>query len=134
MTGYAGQKMLVAGLGASGVAAVRYLLSEGAEIHVWDATRSPPKLAEVIDKISTDYNFCGKSITSLPLETYTAGVLSPGIALDSELALALRKAGVVIIGDIELFARAANDAGVPVIGITGSNGKSTVTTLVGEMA
>ncbi|MGH8455571.1 MAG: UDP-N-acetylmuramoyl-L-alanine--D-glutamate ligase [Stenotrophobium sp.] len=128
---YAGQKMLVAGLGASGVAAVRHLLVESAEVHVWDATRSPPKATEIIDKISNKYNFCGQNITSLPLKTYGAGVLSPGIPLDSELALALRQAGVEIIGEIELFARAAN---APVIGITGSNGKSTVTTLVGEMA
>ena len=134
MPRYDGQRMLVAGLGASGVAAVRYLLSEGAEVHVWDATRSPARLAEVSDKISKEYNFCGQNITSLPLQTYRAGVLSPGISPASELAVALQKAGVEIIGDIELFARAANDAGVPVIGITGSNGKSTVTTLVGEMA
>ncbi|MGH8460015.1 MAG: UDP-N-acetylmuramoyl-L-alanine--D-glutamate ligase [Stenotrophobium sp.] len=131
---YAGQKMLVAGLGASGVSAVRYLLAQGAEVHVWDATRSPPKLMEVSDKIYSENNFCGQNITDLQLEPYVAGVLSPGISLDSELAQALQKAGVEIIGDIELFAREANAAGVPVIGITGSNGKSTVTTLVGEMA
>lgn len=131
MTRYVGQRFLVAGLGASGVSAVRYLLSEGAEVLVWDATRSPPKLAEISDKISLKNNYCGQNITSIPLQSLTAGVLSPGISLTSELAVALQQAGVSIIGDIELFARAVN---APVIGITGSNGKSTVTTLVGEMA
>ena len=131
---YAGQKMLVAGLGASGVSAVRYLLSEGADVHVWDATRTPPKWVESSVNISNESNYCGQNITHCPLQTYAAGVLSPGIPPDSEVGQALRNAGVEIIGDIELFARAANDAGVPVIGITGSNGKSTVTTLVGEMA
>ena len=126
--------MLVAGLGASGVSAVRYLLSEGADVHVWDATRTPPKWVASSLNISNKSNFCGQNITDCPLQTYTAGVLSPGIAPDSEVGQALRAAGVEIIGDIELFARAANDSGVPVVGITGSNGKSTVTTLVGEMA
>ncbi|HWU68526.1 MAG TPA: UDP-N-acetylmuramoyl-L-alanine--D-glutamate ligase, partial [Stenotrophobium sp.] len=69
-----------------------------------------------------------------PLQTYTAGVVSPGIAQTHPLVQALHAARIPVIGDIELFAREANDAGVPVIGITGSNGKSTVTTLVGEMA
>jgi UDP-N-acetylmuramoylalanine--D-glutamate ligase len=131
MPRYDGQRILVAGLGASGVSAVRYLLSAGAEVLVWDATRSPSRLAEVCDEIYSKNNYCGQNITNLPLKVLRAGVLSPGISLASELALALQKASVEIIGDIELFARAAN---APVIGITGSNGKSTVTTLVGEMA
>lgn len=124
--------MLVAGLGASGVAAVRYLQSEGASVQVWDSNGVPPKLAEL--NTSAADNLCGKRPAELQLSAYSAVVLSPGISLDSDLALALKAASVEIIGDIELFARAANDAGVPVIGITGSNGKSTVTTLVGEMA
>lgn len=134
MKRYAGQKMLVAGLGASGVAAVRYLLSEGASVQVWDSTGAPPKLAEIKDSISAADNLCGKNVSDLALGSFKTAVLSPGISLESELAVALKAAAVEIIGDIELFARAANDAGVPVIGITGSNGKSTVTTLVGEMA
>lgn len=134
MKRYDGQKILVAGLGASGVAAVRYLLSEGADVSVWDATGSPPKLADIRDHIPSAQNFCGNSVSELPLARIQTAVLSPGISLASELAMALKAAGIEVIGDIELFARAANDAGVPVIGITGSNGKSTVTTLVGEMA
>lgn len=126
--------MLVAGLGASGVAAVRYLLAEGANVQVWDSTRAPPRLSEIKDHISAADNLCGSKVSELALAAYKAAVLSPGISLESELALALKAAGVEIVGDIELFARAANDVGVPVIGITGSNGKSTVTTLVGEMA
>ena len=126
--------MLVAGLGASGVAAVRYLLSEGASVQVWDSAAAPPKLAEIRGEIPAANNLCGKKVGELQLDAYQTAVLSPGISLDSELAVALKSAKVEIIGDIELFARAANDAGVPVIGITGSNGKSTVTTLVGAMA
>ncbi len=126
--------MLVAGLGASGVAAVRYLLSEGASVQLWDANSAPPRLAEISDRIAAADTLCGKAVSELSLGSYKTAVLSPGISLESALALALKAAGVEIIGDIELFARAANDASIPVIGITGSNGKSTVTTLVGEMA
>ncbi|MGH8505576.1 MAG: UDP-N-acetylmuramoyl-L-alanine--D-glutamate ligase, partial [Stenotrophobium sp.] len=126
--------MLVAGLGVSGLSAVRFLLAQGAEVDVWDATRSTEKLAEFSYKLDNKNNYTGQNITTLPLQTYTAGVVSPGIALTHPLVQALNAAQIPVIGDIELFARAANDAGVPVIGVTGSNGKSTVTTLVGEMA
>lgn len=134
MPRYDGQRFLVAGLGASGVSAVRYLLSEGAEVHVWDAARNPPRLAEVRDKLDGKNIFSSENIADCLGRPYTAGVVSPGIPLTHPLVKGLADAGVPVIGDIELFARAANDANVPVIGITGSNGKSTVTTLVGEMA
>lgn len=123
--------MLVAGLGASGISAVRYLLAEGAEVHAWDATRSPPRLAEISDKLDTKNIYSQENLTNIPYASYVAGVVSPGISLTHPLVKGLADAGVPVIGDIELFARAAN---APVIGITGSNGKSTVTTLVGEMA
>lgn len=128
---YAGKKFLVMGLGASGVAAARYLLAEGAEVHVTDGTRLPAKDAELSDKILENNKYYGEIKTDYPLEQYESGVVSPGISLQEPLVQRFLKAGVPVIGDIELFARAAN---APVIGITGSNGKSTVTTLVGEMA
>ena len=128
---YAGTRFLVAGLGASGVSAVRYLLQQGAEVHVTDAAREPAHAAEVRDKLDEDKIFFGELKTSFPANHYHAGVVSPGIALSHPLVLGLQQAGVPVIGDIELFAHAAR---APVIGITGSNGKSTVTTLVGEMA
>lgn len=134
MSRYAGQKMLVAGLGASGLSAVRFLLAQGAVVDVWDASRCSEKLAEFSYKLDDKNDYTGQDITILPWQTYAAGVVSPGIALTHPLVQALNAANVPVIGDIELFARAANDAAVPVIGITGSNGKSTVTTLVGEMA
>jgi UDP-N-acetylmuramoylalanine--D-glutamate ligase len=66
-----------------------------------------------------------------PVKSYAVAAISPGVSLDEPFVRALRDAGVPTFGDIELFAREAN---APVIAITGSNGKSTVTTLVGEMA
>ena len=128
---YAGARFLVAGLGASGLSAVRYLLEHGAEVHVTDAASEPARAAEICDKIEKDKIFFGELKTSFPYQHYHAGVVSPGIPLSHPLVRGLQGAGVPVIGDIELFAHAAQ---APVIGITGSNGKSTVTTLVGEMA
>ena len=56
---------------------------------------------------------------------------SPGVSLDVPFFVEARRRGLEIVGDIELFARAVD---APVVGITGTNGKSTVTTLVGRMA
>lgn len=128
---YAGKKFLVMGLGASGVAAARYLLAEGAEVHVTDGSRLPARDAELSDKILEINKYYGEINTNHSLEIYESGVVSPGISLQEPLVQRFLAAGVPVIGDVELFARAAN---APVIGITGSNGKSTVTTLVGEMA
>lgn len=128
---YAGKTFLVIGLGASGVSAARYLLAEGATVHVTDATRLPARDAELSDKITSNFKFYGQLKTPFPLAIYEAGVVSPGVPLSEAFVQSLQQAGVPVIGDIELFARAAN---APVVGITGSNGKSTVTTLVGEMA
>ena len=128
---YFGKKFLVAGLGASGVSAARYLLAEGAEVHVTDANRLPSRDTELCDKISINNKYYGYLHTSHSLTHYEAVVASPGISLNDSFLQSAQQAGVAVIGDIELFARAAN---APVVGITGSNGKSTVTTLVGEMA
>ena len=58
-------------------------------------------------------------------------VVSPGVAMDDPLVAQARAAGVSVVGDIDLFVR---EAAAPVVGITGSNAKSTVTELVGQMA
>jgi UDP-N-acetylmuramoylalanine--D-glutamate ligase len=130
---YAGKKFLVVGLGASGASAVRHLTTAGAEVHVTDAHRLPPRDVEISDKIDNNKKFYGDLFTSDALESYAAVVVSPGIAPAHPFVRRCAAAGVDVIGDIELFARAVHP-GAPVIGITGSNGKSTVTTLVGEMA
>lgn len=128
---YATTRFLVAGLGASGVAAARYLLSEGAEVHVTDGAAEAPKAAELLSQINAKHIFLGGLKAGAGVKAYDACVVAPGIPLTHELVKEFQAAGIPVIGDIELFAHAAK---APVIGITGSNGKSTVTTLVGEMA
>jgi UDP-N-acetylmuramoylalanine--D-glutamate ligase len=81
---------------------------------------------------STDLCLGGLSLAAL--EGIEQVVLSPGVPRSSPLLVAALERGLPVIGDVELFAREAAATDVPVIGITGTNGKSTVTTLVGEMA
>jgi UDP-N-acetylmuramoylalanine--D-glutamate ligase len=129
---YAGKKFLVVGLGASGASAVRHLSAAGAEVHVTDADRHPRRDTEISDKIDNNKKFYGELFTSDALDGYEAVVVSPGISPQHPFVRRCAAAGVEVLGDIELFARAVGDT--PVVGITGSNGKSTVTTLVGAMA
>ncbi|EKE71453.1 UDP-N-acetylmuramoyl-L-alanine--D-glutamate ligase [Gallaecimonas xiamenensis] len=114
----------VVGLGLSGIATIRWLLERGIAVHAFDTREAPPGLKELPE---------GVQATLGPLDRYKLSkchslVLSPGLSKDLP---AIKDAGVEVIGDVELFAR-VNRA--PVVAITGSNGKSTVTSLVGDMA
>ncbi|WP_028080044.1 UDP-N-acetylmuramoyl-L-alanine--D-glutamate ligase [Solimonas soli] len=128
---YDGQRVLVVGLGVSGVSALQYLAREGATLVVTDSRAAPKGIDELRARYPAAEFHLGAFGAPAPLAQYAMAVVSPGVALDEPFVQALVAAGVEIVGDIELFARAAN---APVVGITGSNGKSTVTTLVGEMA
>jgi UDP-N-acetylmuramoylalanine--D-glutamate ligase len=118
------------GMGKTGVACVKFLTQQQIPVRVMDNRLTPPGLATI------EQNFPGVAYTTggfdaMQLAEATEIVISPGLSV-REPALALAKTkGIPIISEIELFARHAN---APVIAITGSNGKSTVTTLVGEMA
>ncbi len=124
--------VLVVGLGLSGVSALRYLQRQGRAVTVTDSRASPAGI-DALRAEFPDVTFClGAFAAAAPLADYAEAVVSPGVDLREPFIVELRDAGVPVIGDIELFAR--DVGGVPVVGITGSNGKSTVTTLVGEMA
>lgn len=128
---YAGQRLLVVGLGLSGHATLRFLLAEGAEVDVTDSRAAPAGVAELRVEYPQLNMALGALAAPRALASYRAAVLSPGIDLREPFIAELRAAGVELVGDVELFARVAN---APVVAITGSNGKSTVTTLVGQMA
>lgn len=124
------RKVLVIGLGKTGLSCVRYLARQGHQVAVTDDRLDPPGLATVHDELPDVALFLGR----FEPDAFTHAeqiVVSPGVPLTLPLITTARARGVEIIGDIELFARAAT---APIIAITGSNGKSTVTTLVGEMA
>jgi UDP-N-acetylmuramoylalanine--D-glutamate ligase len=127
---YENQNVLVVGLGKSGASSARHLARAGARLTLTDSRAAPPDIEALCAQLEGDYRLGGLAAAA-PLTQYALAVVSPGVPLDDPFVARLRAAGVEFVGDIELFARAAN---APVIGITGSNGKSTVTALVGEMA
>ena len=121
---------VIVGLGETGLSVARHLHRLGQPFAVVDSRAEPPGRAELAALDSAVPVHFGDLDT--PWLT-AAGeiVLSPGLSPELPQIRAAREAGVEVVGDIELFARAAD---APVIAITGSNGKSTVTALVGEMA
>ena len=121
---------VVVGLGSSGYSAARYLLHRGMVVAVTDSRQHPPHLNEFIKEFPTVPISLGKWDESI-LAKAAKIVISPGVSLQEPAMSQQMARGVPIIGDIELFAKAVNS---PIIAITGTNAKSTVTTLVGEMA
>lgn len=120
---------VIVGLGATGFSCARYLQSLGAPFAVNDTRDNPPLLSEFRALYPHVPVHLGAFDTDL-LNRATRIILSPGVALSEPAIAAQVKRGVPVVGDIELFAQAVN---VPVIAITGTNAKSTVTTLVGHM-
>ena len=125
----AAKRSLVVGLGATGVAVARYLCARGEYVRVIDSRARPPGLDE-LKAVCPEAEIVVETLDSRWLDDASRVLLSPGLAYDIPLALDARRRGLAVIGDIELFALAAR---APVIAVTGSNGKSTVTTLASKM-
>jgi UDP-N-acetylmuramoylalanine--D-glutamate ligase len=125
-----GCKTLVVGLGKTGLSCARYLTRRGAEVAVTDTRVAPPELETARQELPEMPLFLG-GFSESAFARAEQIVVSPGVSRKHPLIEAAGTRGVEVIGDVELFARAAL---APVIAVTGSNGKSTVTTWVGEMA
>jgi UDP-N-acetylmuramoylalanine--D-glutamate ligase len=123
----AAQKDLVLGLGVTGLSVARYLKRAGRDAVFLDSRDEPPGLVE-LEKLWPDADR-QLGATGIPANLARA-IVSPGIADRDALVTAARDAGLEIISDVELFAR---DAKAPFVAVTGSNGKSTVTTLIYHM-
>ncbi|MEJ1380833.1 MAG: UDP-N-acetylmuramoyl-L-alanine--D-glutamate ligase [Candidatus Sedimenticola sp. (ex Thyasira tokunagai)] len=123
-------KTLIVGLGKTGLSCARYLAARGLPVAITDSRSQPPGLAELESELPDTALFLGQ-FDSLVFEAAEQLVVSPGVAVSEPLIQAAIARGVPVIGDIELFAR---EVKTPVVAITGSNGKSTVTTLLGKMA
>ena len=124
------QFRIVVGLGKSGMSLVRFLAQQGVRFAVADTRANPPELAT----LQRDYPQVEVRCGELDVEFLcraTELYVSPGLALATPALQQAAARGVQMSGDIELFARHAK---APIIAITGSNAKSTVTELVGEMA
>ncbi len=121
---------VVVGLGKTGASCVRFLAKRGDRVSVTDTRRAPPGLAELGElAASVDLRLGGFDLSLL--DGASQLLMSPGVSLEEPIAQSARARGIEVLGDVELFARTAQ---APVIGITGTNGKSTVTTLVARMA
>lgn len=121
---------VIVGLGKTGFSCIEFLLKKGANVAVTDSRAEPPFLDELKKQFPQVIISMGGFDETLIMSADEL-IVSPGVALrEPVIANAIAK-GIPAIGDIELFAR---EVKVPVIGITGTNGKSTVTVLVGEMA
>jgi UDP-N-acetylmuramoylalanine--D-glutamate ligase len=121
---------VVIGLGKTGLSVARYFSNQGMSFAVADSREIPPGL----EQFRREFPHIELSLGAFNAQQFLSAtelVVSPGISLADPAIAAARAQGVVISGDIEWFCR---EATAPIVAITGSNGKSTVTTLVGEMA
>lgn len=124
------QFRIVVGLGKSGMSLVRFLANRGVPFAVADTRENPPELATLRRDYPQVEVRCGKLDVGFLCRASELYV-SPGLALATPALQQAAANGVVLSGDIDLFARHAK---APIVAITGSNAKSTVTTLVGDMA
>lgn len=121
---------IIIGLGQTGYACARYLAARGWPFAVVDTREQPPMAAQFYREFPQIELRCGE-LDAEYLTQASELILSPGVAKSSPaIQYALQK-GCRVIGDIDLFCR---EVDAPIVAITGSNAKSTVTTLVGEMA
>lgn len=121
---------VVVGLGKTGLACARFLHAQGAAVAVTDSRAAPPELAAVRSELPNVPLALGGFAADL-LTRAERIVVSPGVSLAEPVLLAAAERGVPLLSEIELFASVVQ---APVVAITGSNGKSTVTTLLQAMA
>ena len=125
------KQVLVLGLGETGLSALRWLYRQGARLSVADTRETPPGVDALKAEMPAVKLHTG-AFTEKVFSDADIIVISPGVPKAEPLVQTAIKRGVPVVGDVELFAQYKPDTS-KVIAITGSNGKSTVTTLVGEM-
>lgn len=123
-------KTLIVGLGKTGLSCARFLTGQGVRVAITDTRQVPPGLVRLREEYPDIALFLGGFQRDV-FEAAEQLIVSPGISVAEPLIQEALARGVPVIGDIELFARAVN---APVVAVTGSNGKSTVVSLLGEMA
>ncbi|HSA88453.1 MAG TPA: UDP-N-acetylmuramoyl-L-alanine--D-glutamate ligase [Burkholderiales bacterium] len=119
-----GRRLLVLGLGDTGISVARWAAREGASVRVADSRRDPPRRADFAGELHA-----GPFSPSL-LQDVDVVCISPGLSLEEPLIRAAAAQRLPVFGDIELFAWHARQ---PVLAVTGTNGKSTVTALAGHL-
>lgn len=126
----ANARLLIVGLGATGYSAAQFLQKTPIKFAVVDSRKQPPSIDNLREQMPDVPVFSG-GFDQAALDVATHLLVSPGVSLHETAIQKAVRAGVIVISDIDLFACATDK---PIVGITGSNGKSTVTTMLGEMA
>ena len=141
-----GKQVLVLGLGESGLAMARYTADAGASVRVVDSRAEPPGLSSLSEL--TNVSFQRSEFADIALDGTDLIAWSPGISIEladgADFYLRAKEAGIEIIGELDLFFAALDDQNIAreardqapaqVIAITGTNGKTTVTELVAQLA
>ncbi len=132
-----GSRILVLGLGETGWSMTRWLAGKGARVRVADSRENPPHAARVREALPQVEIRTG-AFTAQAFEDVDAIAISPGIDRREPHVAAAIARGIPVVGDVELFAqslaaRCAAAERPPVLAITGSNGKSTVTAMAGDI-
>ena len=126
---FSGQRVLVVGLGKTGLSCVKFLAERNVDFAVMDSREQPPGMYEIksqYPEIDVHTGALDKNLVS----EFDVLLVSPGIALKEPALQLAKQSGKQLMGDIEILAKCTTK---PVVAITGSNGKSTVTTLLGAM-
>ncbi|WP_239186507.1 UDP-N-acetylmuramoyl-L-alanine--D-glutamate ligase [Candidatus Nitrotoga sp. HW29] len=127
------KSVLVLGLGETGLSLVRWLSAQGARVRAADSRDLPPSLNTLRTQFPETELHCGVFRSEL-LNGIDLIAISPGLPLSNHLVVQAVARGIPVMGDIELFARSLPQDQCPkIIAITGANGKSTVTSIVGAM-
>jgi len=124
------KSVLVLGLGETGLSMVRWLSAQSARLRVADSRSAPPGLAQAALYVAAEQIFCGNFNDAL-FDGIELIAISPGVPLrDPAVERAIAR-GIEVVGDIELFAQSLPIDNRPrILAITGSNGKTTVTSMV----
>ena len=125
-----GSRALVLGLGRTGLSVARYFARKGVDVRVADTRIQPPGVEALRAEVPKAELRTGVFASDL-LEGMAQVVISPGLSLREPVVQEAAARGLPVVGDIELF---AHEARAPVAAVTGTNGKSTVTTLVATLA
>jgi UDP-N-acetylmuramoylalanine--D-glutamate ligase len=123
-------KVLVVGLGDTGVSVAHYLQNLNFKFAITDSRDKPPMMEEFFQKMPDTPVFTG-GFDEAAFKVATHLVVSPGVSLNEKAIIKAIANGSRIVSDIDLFACSVD---APIVAISGSNGKSTVTTMLGEMA
>ena len=120
---------VIVGLGKTGLSCFRYLSNQGLNVAITDSREEPPELLELRAEFQSAPVYLGQ-INEQVLLASDQIILSPGVSLDNKSIKLSIENNIPVFGDIELFCQKAQ---APIIAVSGSNGKSTVTTIVAEM-